>query len=47
MNRERSLTEHITLVERKLELRRQRMQRHWQEARVTVERGAGWLPLSP
>jgi hypothetical protein len=45
VNQERSITEQIALVERKLELRRERTQRHWREARAKVERGAGWLPL--
>ena len=45
MTTERSLTDRIAQVERKLELRRQRTARHWSEARAHVERATGWLPL--
>lgn len=45
MNAERSVADEIALVERKLEIRRERTRRHWDEARAHGERGIRWLPL--
>lgn len=45
MNRERSITEQIALVERRVELRRERTVRHWQEARAATARATRWVPL--
>lgn len=45
MTRERSITEQIALVERKLDLRRRRTVRHLGEARASVQRATAWLPL--
>lgn len=45
MNSERSLTEQIALVERKLDLRRQRTVRHWSEVQTSVRQTTEWLPL--
>lgn len=45
MKSERSVAEQIALVERKLEIRRERTQRHWRETRAQVERRTQWWPL--
>jgi hypothetical protein len=42
---ERTVAERIALIERKLEIRRERTQRHWRETRAHVERRTGWWPL--
>ena len=45
MKSDRSLGEQIELVERKLDLRRQRTTRHLQEAKAAVSRKTAWAPL--
>ena len=45
MNRDLSLAEQIAQVERKLDLRRQRTRRHWDESRSALQRLTGKLPL--
>lgn len=45
MNTERSVADAIALVERKLEIRRERTRRHWDEVRTQGERSLRWLPL--
>jgi hypothetical protein len=45
VNRERSITDQIALVERRVELRRERTVRHWQEARAATARATRWVPL--
>jgi hypothetical protein len=45
MNRDLSLAEQIAQVERKLDLRRQRTRRHWDETRSALHRLTGKLPL--
>jgi hypothetical protein len=42
----RSLDQQIALVERRLELRRERMDRHLGEVRTGVERATSWWPLA-
>lgn len=44
MKNERSISESIALVERRLQIRRERMVRHLQEARAEVRRSTKWLP---
>jgi hypothetical protein len=41
----RPLDVRIALVEKRLELHRERTARHWHETRAGVERAARWLPL--
>ncbi len=45
MKSNRSLSEQIELVERKLDLRRQRTTRHWQETKTAVAHKTAWAPL--
>jgi len=49
MSAEHPLSEQVALVERKIEVRRARTRRHWQEVQSDVhriaERGARWTPL--
>ena len=45
MTHDRSLAEQIAQVERKLDLRRERTRRHWNESRVALRRLAGRLPI--
>ena len=45
MTRDPSLAEQIAQVERKLDLRRERTRRHWDESRVALRRLTGKLPL--
>ena len=45
MNRDLSLAEQIAQVERKLDLRRQRTRRHWDETRSALQRLSSKLPL--
>jgi hypothetical protein len=45
MKSNRSLGEQIELVERKLDVRRQRTTRHWQETKSAVSRKTAWAPL--
>ena len=45
MTRDPSLAERIAQVERKLDLRRERMRRHWDESRGALRRLTGKLPL--
>ena len=45
MTRDQSLVEQIAQVERKLDLRRERTRRHWDESRVALRRVTGKLPL--
>jgi hypothetical protein len=40
-----SVAQQIALVERKLEIRRERTHRHWGVARAHVEHSTRWLPL--
>ena len=43
---DRTLGEKIALVERKLEIRRLRAARSWQDAKIDVARGTKWVPLA-
>ena len=45
MNRDLSLAEQIAQVERKLDLRRERTRRHWDESRAALRRLTDKLPL--
>ena len=45
MNRERSITDQIALVERRVEVRRERTVRHWHEAHAATVRATRWVPL--
>ena len=45
MTRDLSLTEQIAQVERKLDLRRERTRRHWDESRAALRRLTDKLPL--
>jgi len=45
MTNDRSLDEQIAQVERKLDLRRERTRRHWDESRVALRRLTDRLPL--
>lgn len=45
MNRERSITDQIALVERRVEVRRERTVRHWHEAHAATARATRWVPL--
>jgi hypothetical protein len=42
----RPLSEQVALVERRIELRRARTLRHWDEVRSDVQRGIRWAPLA-
>ena len=44
MKNERSISDSIALVERRLEVRRERMDRHLLELRETVSRSRKWIP---
>lgn len=41
----RPLSEQVALVERRIELRRARTRRHWDEVRSDAQRGVRWAPL--
>ena len=45
MNRDLSMAEQIAQVERKLDLRRERTRRHWDETRSALQRLTDKLPL--
>ena len=44
MKNERSISDSIALVERRLEVRRERMGRHFHEVRETISRSRKWIP---
>lgn len=41
----RPLSEQVALVERRIELRRERTRRHWDEVRSDAQRSVRWAPL--